>query len=288
MNDNELIALGSKITKLTDIYSHKKSELIDLCKSKQWKNVGTVDNLRAMFSKYYKGIIALDDIEKTLSELQKHEIQKKSIKDKIDIKDLLIQSNLSDSSPETSNSTKNRSITKYLKNITNDLGNNTNKLKTQADKISDTSNTLYQNNLEQTFDNNYSKLINLDPNETTQWEPIYEKIYSPNKIESNLNTTFFGNLRFIPQSTPEKSPIANIKSKTKMEKMIIKPEYFSCQEDIQHFFIQNEKAGLINNCDDNDKVKFLSIFLKDTVGTFLENLENIKTHWNWVELKNEF
>ncbi|KAF0689744.1 serine/threonine-protein kinase fray2-like, partial [Aphis craccivora] len=51
---------------------------------------------------------------------------------------------------------------------------------------------------------------------------------------------------------------------------------------------QYEKAGLINNWDDNDKVKFLSIFLKDTAGTFLENLENIKTHWNWVELKNEF
>ncbi|XP_060860978.1 pre-mRNA-splicing factor CWC22 homolog [Metopolophium dirhodum] len=73
-----------------------------------------------------------------------------------------------------------------------------------------------------------------------------------------------------------------------MEKMIIKPEYFSGQEDIKHFFKQYEKAGLINNWDDNDKVKFLSIFLKDTAGTFLENLENIKTHWNWVELKNEF
>jgi len=33
MNDNDLIALGSKITKLTDIYSHKKLELTELCKS---------------------------------------------------------------------------------------------------------------------------------------------------------------------------------------------------------------------------------------------------------------
>jgi len=112
MNDEELIALGSKITKLTDIYSHKKSELIDLYKSKQLKGVGTVDNLRARLSKYYKGITELDDIEETLSELQKHKVQENSKKDKIDIKDLLIQSNLSDSSPETSNNTKNKSITK--------------------------------------------------------------------------------------------------------------------------------------------------------------------------------
>jgi len=57
---------GSKMTKLTDIYSYKKSELIDLCKSKKFKTVGTVDNLRARLSKYYKGIIELDDIEETL------------------------------------------------------------------------------------------------------------------------------------------------------------------------------------------------------------------------------
>jgi len=135
MNDEELKALGSKITKLTDIYSHKKSKLIDLCKSKQLKSVGTVDNLRARLSKYYKGIKELDDIEETLSELQKHEVQENSIKDKIDITDLLIQSNLSDSSPETSNSTKNKSITNDIKNITKDLEINTNKLMTQADNI---------------------------------------------------------------------------------------------------------------------------------------------------------
>jgi len=37
-----------------------------------------------------------------------------------------------------------------------------------------------------------------------------------------------------------------------------------------------------------DKVKFLSIFLKDTASTFLENLENIREHWSWEELKNAF
>jgi len=32
----------------------------------------------------------------------------------------------------------------------------------------------------------------------------------------------------------------------------------------------------------------LSIFLKDTANTFLENLENIKKDWTWENLKNEF
>ncbi|KAL4088651.1 hypothetical protein QTP88_023740 [Uroleucon formosanum] len=40
--------------------------------------------------------------------------------------------------------------------------------------------------------------------------------------------------------------------------------------------------------DNNDKITFLSIFLKDTAGTFLENLERIKVHWSWEELKNKF
>jgi len=55
--DEHLIAFGEKITKLTDNYLQKKPNLIEACKSKQLKSVGTVDNLRARLSKYYKGII---------------------------------------------------------------------------------------------------------------------------------------------------------------------------------------------------------------------------------------
>ena len=33
MNDEHLIALGKKITKLTNIYLQKKPDLIELCKS---------------------------------------------------------------------------------------------------------------------------------------------------------------------------------------------------------------------------------------------------------------
>ena len=85
MNDEHLIALGKKITKLTDIYLQRKPDLIELCKSKQLKIIGTVDNLRARLSRYYKGIIELDDIEGTLSDLEKLKVQKDSIEDRIDI-----------------------------------------------------------------------------------------------------------------------------------------------------------------------------------------------------------
>ncbi|XP_016656275.1 uncharacterized protein YALI0A18139g-like [Acyrthosiphon pisum] len=105
-NDEHLIALGKKTTKLTDIYIQKKPELIELCKSKQLKSVGTVDNLRARLSRYYKGIVELDDIEETLSDQQKLKIQKDSTEDRIDIKELLTQSSSSDSSPETTKSAR--------------------------------------------------------------------------------------------------------------------------------------------------------------------------------------
>lgn len=291
MNDEHIIALGKKITKLTDIYLQKKPELIELCKSKKLKSVGTVDNLRARLSRYYKGIVELDDIEETLSDQQKLKVQKDSTENRIDIKELLTQSNLSDSSPETSNSASNRPKTSDndLLKISNILENNANKLITQADQFLNTGSNLYQNNLEQIPNNNYNNLINLDPNESTKIEHIYEDIESPIKTESNLNTTFFSNSKFVIESTPKKfNNLANQNPRHKMEKMIIKPDYFSGQGDVKHFFKQYEKAGLINSWDDSDKVKFLSIFLKGTAETFLENLENIKTQWTWVELKNEF
>lgn len=70
--------------------------------------------------------------------------------------------------------------------------------------------------------------------------------------------------------------------------MIIKPDNFSGKEDVKQFIKQYEKAGLINGWSDDDKIKYLSIFLKETAATFLENLENKKNNWTWDELKNKF
>lgn len=70
--------------------------------------------------------------------------------------------------------------------------------------------------------------------------------------------------------------------------MIIKPDNFSGHGDVRQFFKQFEKASLINNWNNWDKINFLSIFLKDTAGAFLENLENKKDNWTWDKIKYEF
>jgi len=72
-----------------------------------------------------------------------------------------------------------------------------------------------------------------------------------------------------------------------MEKMLIKPESFSGQGDIKTFIIQYEKAAQINNWDENEKVKFLSIFLRDTANKFLQNLENKGRTSSWEDIKSE-
>jgi len=122
---------------------------------------------------------------------------------------------------------------------------------------------LYQNNLEQTSDNNYNNLINLNPNESKKKQHIFEDIESPVKTESNLNTSFFSNSNFVVESTPEKlNNLVNKNPKHKMEKMVIKPVLtsFSGQGDIKTFIRQFEKAAQINDWNDNEKMKFLSIF----------------------------
>ncbi|KAF0713961.1 GATA zinc finger domain-containing protein 14-like, partial [Aphis craccivora] len=160
--DEHLIAFGEKITKLTDNYLQKKPNLIEACKSKQLKN----------------------DIEETLNDPQKHQVQKNSITDIIDINKLLIQSNLRDSSPKRSANNKPKTTANDLLKISNILGNNANKLITQTDKCLNTKQDPY---------NKYNNLINLDHTETIKREHIYEDIESANKTESNLNTTFFSN-----------------------------------------------------------------------------------------------
>jgi len=70
-----------------------------------------------------------------------------------------------------------------------------------------------------------------------------------------------------------------------MEKMIIKPDSFSGQGDIKTFIRQYEKAAQINYWDDNEKIKFLSIFLKDAANEFLQNLKNKGGDLSWEKSK---
>ncbi|KAL4132439.1 hypothetical protein QTP88_009590 [Uroleucon formosanum] len=289
MSDEKLINLNLKIFKLTDIYLLKKPDLISLCTSKKLKNTGTVENLRSRLSKYYKGVAELDDIEDTLTEKEKNTILTESLNNKFEINELLAEYDLAgDSNSESNNENTETPKLKLnkLKEINNKLNNKANKLSTQADSILDTSNQLYQNIIDQNTNYNYN---NINPGITiNKKEHYYEDIelIKSNETQSNLNNTYF-NKPIIRIKTPDQPPIINT-SKMVNNNMIIKPDSFSGQGDIKLFFKQYEKAALINNWDNNDKITFLSILLKDTAGTFLENLESIKTHWSWEELKNEF
>jgi hypothetical protein len=73
---------------------------------------------------------------------------------------------------------------------------------------------------------------------------------------------------------------------TKM--LIYKPDHFSGLENVRKFFKEYNKAGEINGWTDTDKVKFSSIFLKDTASTFLDNLEGRNDNLTWKEIETQF
>jgi len=64
--------------------------------------------------------------------------------------------------------------------------------------------------------------------------------------QSNLNNTLF-NKPIIKIKTPDQPPIFHKNKMNKNKYLMIKPDNFSGQGDINHFFKQYEKVGLINN-----------------------------------------
>ncbi|CAI6343982.1 unnamed protein product [Macrosiphum euphorbiae] len=70
--------------------------------------------------------------------------------------------------------------------------------------------------------------------------------------------------------------------------LMIRPDQFSGNEDVRKYFKQYEKAADVNGWKDEDKVRFLSIFVKGTASIFLENLEDKQNNWTWNNLKQEF
>lgn len=58
---NKNYPLEFSIVNLTEIYKKKKPELIEICVSQNLKSIGTVRELRARLSKYFKGKIERRD-----------------------------------------------------------------------------------------------------------------------------------------------------------------------------------------------------------------------------------
>ncbi|KAL4119222.1 hypothetical protein QTP88_012065 [Uroleucon formosanum] len=69
---------------------------------------------------------------------------------------------------------------------------------------------------------------------------------------------------------------------------MIKPDHFSGNEDVKKYFKQYEKVADINSWKNEDKIRFLSVFVKGTASTFSENLEDKRNNWIWNGLKQEF
>lgn len=264
MNDlkNTKSEISISINKATDIYILKKEDLIKYCKSKKLNSTGRSSDLRSRLSRYIKGILNLDDVENTLSNEERIEVLNKSIAEKIDLNKIEKEAGLPNSSPEISKT--NTEITNKPPptaidslELFDSLNNSINLYSNKVQGILNSSEINFSESQKETND-----LINLD------------------------TTSYFKNTTVPFEHTHNTPKMFNQSLGNKY--MVIKPDSFSGKGDIKNFFKQYEKAAEVNNWDDKEKIKFLSIFLKDTANTYLENLENIKEDWTWENLKDEF
>lgn len=256
--------ISISINKATDIYILKKEDLIKYCKSKKLNPAGKSADLRSRLSRYIKGALHQDDIENTLSNEERIEILNKSIAEKIDLDKLANTVGLPELSPEPVQA--NIQITnKSTYTATDNLelfDNLNNSVNLYSNKIQDIFNSSKANYSEFQSGHDTSTLINFE-NTTVTLEDNNTNVNKGNKISNTQPLPILDNPKMFNQNSANKY-------------MVIKADSFSGQGDIQVFFKQYEKAAEVNNWDDKDKIKFLSIFLKDTANTFLENLENIK------------
>lgn len=267
------------INRATDIYILKKEDLIKYCKSKKLNSAGKSSDLRSRLSRYIRGILNSDDIENTLSNEERIEILNKSISEKIDFEKIEKEAGLSNLSPEISQT--NTEITdkplytdRDSLELFDNLNNRVNIFSNKVQSILNSSEINFSESQKETND-----LISLDTTNnlenTTVFEGYRPDVNNKNNISNNQSSYTHNTPNMFNQGSGNKY-------------MVIKPDSFSGKGDIKFFFKQYEKAAEVNNWDDKEKIKFLSIFLKDTANTFLENLENIKKDWTWENLKNEF
>lgn len=264
MNDlkNPDSELSLKINRATDIYILKKEDLIKFCEEKKLNSTGNTSDLRSRLSRYIKGAIGLGDVKNSLTEEERIEILNKSRVEKIDLDKLSKEANLPASSPEPHREVPDNSLNNSIKFL-DELNNSAISVANKIDNILESTKTIFPENPINNWD--IETLIEFDI-------PDDKQTFDNNKP----NTNIFSNNSYNPYKMDTN------------KFMIIKPECFSGHDDVKQFLKQYEKAALINSWNDNDKIRFLSIFLKDTASTFLENLENKKDKWTWDELKLEF
>jgi len=253
--------LSIKINRATDIYVLKKDDLIKYCESKNLKSTGRSSDLRSRLGRYLKGILKSDDIKESVGKEQYAEIIKKSLAQKIDLEKLEKEAGIPETSPEsrilTDVETQNKILNNQIESLKlfDQLNNSASSVTEKLDNI------LNSDELKDARDTEKHRTDNLINLYNTTIDPSTD-------LPNNLNKTF--------------------KKMDNFKNMLVKPDKFSGEGDVKHFLKQYEKAATINNWDDNEKVKFLSIFLDNTASFFFENLEDKNTILTWDMVKAEF
>jgi len=278
--------LSVTINTATDIYTLKKPFLIQYCKNKNLKTTGNTNELRARLSRYLRGVITLEDVDESLDVEKRNTILNDSITNKIDLKKILKDAELSDSSPDQKDRNKNTPATHSTSLVLYDnLNDSINSFSNRVDKILDNSNIPSSNSQDQSTQIYQNNLINFEDTITSNENSkhVYQEIElnkasaTKNQTDPNLNTNSISSL----QNTPNKR-------KMNEKTIIIKPDTFTGNEDVRNFFKQYNKVSDINEWSESDKLKYFSIFLKGTASIFLENLEDQKGNWSWKELEETF
>ncbi|KAL4122431.1 hypothetical protein QTP88_014762 [Uroleucon formosanum] len=142
-----------------DIYTLKKPFLIQYCENKNLKTTGNTNVLRARLSRYLRGAITLEDVDDSLDVKKRNTIHNNLITNKIDLKKILKDAEISDSSLDQKDSNKNTSATHSTSLVLyENLNDSINSFSNRVDKILDNSNIpisnfqdqsiqIYQNNL---------------------------------------------------------------------------------------------------------------------------------------------
>lgn len=150
--------LSITINTATDIYTLKKPLLIQYFENKNLKSTGITTELRARLNRYLRGGTTLKDVNDSLDVEKRNIIFNNSITNKIDLKNLLKDAELSDSSLDqkdrkSPSATYSTSLALY-----DNLNNNLNSLSNRVGKILENSNTSDSNSQDQS--SRISKYLN--------------------------------------------------------------------------------------------------------------------------------
>ncbi|XP_050064755.1 uncharacterized protein DDB_G0287625-like [Aphis gossypii] len=292
MSKNNILEFS--ITTLTEIYNKKKPELIDICISQNLKSTGTVRELRARLSKYFKGNIELDDIRETLTEREKQAVINISVENRIKIEGIELEENSEEENDYYNLKTKEEvekskqlyeNINTKAQDITNTIekiiNNDKNQYINNSDNIYESLN-FNEQNTEGNSSDNFDRFNILNKSFHNKDKNIKKSPENSEK-ENNLNTLKISNNTCENHITSD-----NKKNKEVKRNLQMTPDYFTGNEDVKKFLKQYSMITDFNNWDEKDKLKFLPMFVKGTASNFLDNLNNLKTNWTWKEIEDAF